>query len=286
MTQISPTDADKPKRLSWLLLIPLLLGIIAAAFIPRPIVGVIYLDAAIDSYSAQDMIEQITYASEHPRVRAVVLVMNSPGGTVTDTESVYMELAKLRETKPVVTMIEGMAASGGYYLSVGTDYILAKPSSMVGNIGVIGYTPEAPSVGDDVYSTGPYKLFGFPRDNFIRQLEMLKQGFLQAVLLGRGDALKVGPEVVVSGQIWHGAEALRLGFVDGLATRGEAFDKAAELAHIANYKVEDLRPLAGLPESSYYYFFYETPEGKVTPYPREQGIYMLYIPPVGMETAQ
>jgi membrane-bound ClpP family serine protease len=126
--------------LLWLAL-PLVIGILIASFVPKPVIGIIRLEDAIYSYSAQDMIKQIKYASEHPEVRAVVLAFDSPGGTVVDTEAVYMELAKLREKKPVVTAINGMAASGAYYLSVGTDYIYAKPSSMVGNIGVISYLP-------------------------------------------------------------------------------------------------------------------------------------------------
>jgi protease-4 len=280
MTQSAPSEQSARSRWTGLLLlIPLGLGILIASLIPRPVVGVIYLNDAIYSYTAQEMIDQIIYARDHAHVKAVVMVLNSPGGTVTDTESVYMELAKLRETKPVITMIEGMAASGAYYLTAGSDYVLAKPSSMVGNVGVIGYAPSTPSVAEDIYSTGPYKLSGSPRDSYMREMEMLKEGFLQAVLLGRGEALKVGPEVILRGQIWPGAEALRMGLVDELGTQSRAFEKAAQMAHIAHARVEDLRSLAGIPTSVPYLFFYETPDGVVTQLPREQGIYMLYIPP-------
>ena len=119
--------------LLWLAL-PLVIGLLVASLVPQPVIGIIRLEDAIYSYSAQDMIKQIEYAGKHPEVRAVVLVIDSPGGTVVDTEAVYLELAKLRTKKPVVTVINGMAASGAYYLSVGTDYIYAKPSSLVGNI--------------------------------------------------------------------------------------------------------------------------------------------------------
>jgi len=162
--------------------IPLILGILISTLIPKPIIGVIRLEDAIYSYTAQNMIKQIQYAIKHPEVRAVVLVFDSPGGTVVDTEAVYMELTRLREKKPVVTAVNGMAASGAYYLSVNTDYIYAKPSSMVGNIGVIGYLPPSPFVIEDIITTGPYKLWGAPRDSDMRQVEMIKQGFFP----GRG----------------------------------------------------------------------------------------------------
>ena len=263
----------------WLLWIalPLLVGVLIASSVPQPIVGVIYLSDAIYNYSASDMIAQIDYAIEHPEVSAVVLSLDSPGGTVVDTEAVYLELARLRATKPVVTSINGMAASGAYYLSSGTDYIFAKPTSMVGNIGVIGYLPPSPFIFEEIISTGPYKLWGSPRDTEMRQIEMIKQGFYQAVKIGRGSNLKAGPEVILRGQIWPGVEALRLGLIDKLGTETDAIEKAAELAGIAHYDHMDLRELAGL-QNSIYPFFIQSPDGATLPYPAEPGIYMLYIP--------
>jgi protease-4 len=255
-------------------ILPLAAGIILSLiFIPQPVVGVIYFSDEIYSYTASDLISQINYARVNPEIKAVVIVMNSPGGTVVDTESVYLELARLRETKPVVTMIEGMAASGGYYLSVGTDYIFAKPSSLVGNIGIIGYLPSEPSVMEEIYSTGPYKMWGERRDDFIRQMEPLKQGFLQAVKLGRGEALNAPDELILSGQIWSGSQAFRMGLVDELGAQSRAFDKAAGLAKITHYRVEDLRTLVWKDDTANIYA-----SAKILP--EEPGLYYLYMPPV------
>jgi protease-4 len=262
----------------WLVL-PLVLGVLLSLSVPQPIVGVIYLDDAIFSVTARDLIAQIDYARENPKVRVVLLVLDSPGGTVADTESVYLELARLRRTKPVVTIVRGMAASGAYYLAVGTDYILASPSSAVGNVGVIGQLPSPPAVFEDLASTGPYKMWGAPRDTFLRQMEMIKQGFYEAVQLGRGDALRIGPDVLLRGEIWPGSEALRLGLVDEIGSQSLAVEQAARMAKIAHYRVADLRQLAGLPAASPFPFFFETREGVVTPYPREPGLYLLYVPP-------
>ncbi|MGH2625910.1 MAG: S49 family peptidase [Anaerolineales bacterium] len=280
--------AEAPKRLAsrlrkdafpLLLVIAFGLGALLAAAVPRPIVGLITLNDAIYWYTAQDMIEQIRYARDDSRVRAVVLVLDSPGGTVTDTEAVYLELARLREVKPVVAMIQGLGASGAYYLSVGTDHIVAGPNANVGNVGVISQLPPEPAIYEDIVSTGPYKLWGSPRDTVLREMEAIKQGFYEAVQLGRGGALRLDREYLLRGQIWQGNEALRLGLVDELGSQSTAIERAAALARISNYEVRNLRTLAGLPDQVPYPFFMLTEDGRSTALPRDPGIYLLFIPP-------
>ena len=269
---------------TWILyvIIPLVIGILLSLFIQRPQIGVITLNDAIASGTAQDMITQIIYARTHPEIKAVILVMNTPGGTVTDTESVYMELARLRQTKPVITMVEGMAASGGYYLLSGTDYVFAKPSSTIGNIGVLGYLPTPPTVISGLYSTGPYKLWGEPQESFIGELEMLKQGFYHAVLLGRGSRLKAPADVILRGQVYTGSDALRMGLIDELGSISQAYDKAAQMAHIAHYQVVDLkRPSGVLPPLTTVSGFFQTDKnGNTLSLPKDPGIYLLYVPNV------
>lgn len=282
---MSDADArwERIRNLLLWLAIPLIAGLVlASALIPQPVIGVIRLEDAIYTYSAQNTIKQIQYAMDHPEVRAVMLVIDSPGGTVVDTETIYMELTRLRAKKPVVTVVNGMSASGGYYLSVNTDYIFAKPTSMVGNIGVIGYLPPAPFVIEDIITTGPYKLWGAPRDSDMRQVEMMKEGFFEAVRLGRGDKLSAGENVIFSGQIWSGMDALKIGIIDAFGTETDGVKKAAELAKVANYKVLDLAEPAGIDLGSGIFFF-QSPDGMVMPYPNEAGVYMLYIPPLPVQ---
>ena len=267
---------------TWFLyvIIPLLVGILLSLFIQRPVIGVITLNDAIASGTAQDLITQIIYARTHPEVKAVILVLNTPGGTVTDTESVYMELARLRETKPVISMVEGLAASGGYYLLSGTDYAFAKPSSTVGNIGVLGFLPSPPTVISGLYSTGPYKLWGEPQDTFIGEMEMLKQGFYHAVLIGRGSRLKAPETVILRGQVYTGSDAVRMGLIDELGSISQAYDKAAQMAHIAHYEVLDLKKPSGVlpPASTVSAFFQTTKDGVTLSVPKDPGIYLLYVP--------
>ncbi|GAP20196.1 S49 family peptidase [Leptolinea tardivitalis] len=270
-------------QVSLWILIPLVLGILISLLIPRPAVGVIYLSDAIYYYSAHDIIQQLTAARNSAEIRAVVIVMNSPGGTVTDTESVYREIIALKQQKPVVTVIEGMAASGGYYAASATDYIFAKASSEIGNIGVIGTQPDKPAVYEDIYSTGPYKIWGMPRDSFSRELEMLKQGFLQAVKLGRGDRLKLSDETILRGEIYSGGDALRAGLIDALGSQSEAEAKAAQMAGIRHYTVKDMFDVAGLKETvvAPMGFFRKDSDGNISSYPAKAGLYLLYIPGLG-----
>jgi protease-4 len=277
---MAETDIKWDKVRLWLLwlALPLMIGLLAASAIPRPVIGIIRLDDAIYPYTARDMIAQINYAMEHPEIRAVVLAFDSPGGTVVDTESVYMELSRLRAKKPVVTAVNGMAASGAYYLAVNTDHIYVKSTSEIGNIGVIGYLPPSPFIFEEIISTGPYKLWGSPRDADMRQIDMVKQGFFQVVQMGRGKRIKAGADVILSGKIWIGTEAVKIGIADEIGSERDALNKAAELARVAHYKTVDLRSLAVSTPMSQPSFFIQSPEGITFPYPTEPGVYMLYIP--------
>lgn len=261
----------------WLVL-PLAAGVLVSLLVTRPVIGIIYFRDAVYSESASDLIAQFTYAREHPEIRAVVIVMDSPGGSVGDTEKVYLELARLRQQKPVVTLVENMAASGGYYIAAGTDYIMVEPSSRVGNVGVRVVLPASPAVYEDEISTGPYKFYGDSRDATLRSLEPIKQSFYQAVVLGRGATLKATPEEILSGKLYLGTEAVRLGLADTLGTQSSALETAAGLAHIWNFDTKDLREQAGLSTVYYGLFFRESEDGSVSPYPREAGMYLLYIP--------
>jgi len=269
------------KNIFFFVILPLLIGLILSAFIPQPQIGTITITNAIDDYETEVAVNQIRYAENHSEIRAVVLILDCPGGTINGTELIYLELLKLRKTKPVVTMVEGLSASGSYYISAGTDYIFANPSSMVGNVGVIGTVPSKPRVFEEEYSTGPYKLWGWPQDTFIRQMDMMKTTFLQAVLNGRGKNLKITPEQILRGEIYPASEAYRLGLIDELGPLGNAIDKAAELAHISHYQIADLEQKTSTEKQattdSPKGFYGVDANGNSTGKPREPGLYYLYI---------
>jgi protease-4 len=230
----------------WIVL-PLLLGAaLAYLLVPAPQIGLIRLQDMIWTGSGAYLAELLERAQEDPRIRAVVLQIDSPGGEVTATEEIYYRLLELRRHKPLVVTVDNMAASGGYYVAAAADHIYAKPASMVGNVGVISFLPPADErrfADEDYVSTGPFKFSGGSRGDYMRQIELSKLGFLEAVFAQREDRLRLDRESLSSGEIFMGLQALRLGLIDELGANSEAVRKAADLAHLRNYEVVEVDSL-------------------------------------------
>jgi protease IV len=258
------------------IVIPLLVGLLVAWQIPRPVVGVLTIDMPILPFTTTMYLKQLEYIREHPEIRAVVIAINCPGGTVVGTEAIYQEIMHVRETKPVIVTIEDMAASGGYYIAMAGDYVYANPTSDVGNIGVISVLPPNPLVVEDTIWTGPYKAFGSSPDTSMRQAEMIKNQFYAVVERGRGDALKAKPESVKSGALWSGTTALQLGLIDSFGVRSDALQHAAREAKISHYETLDLSQVVTMPEFSF--FFGQLWQGQHAYHPTKPGVYLWYLP--------
>lgn len=265
------------RTLIFSIIIPLIAGILFSSFIPQPKVGLIEIKEPLDNDVGKSVVEQIQYANNHPEIRGIVLALDSPGGTINDTELIYLELNHLRRKMPVVTMVQGLSASGAYYVSLATDFIYSNPSAMVGNVGVIGQIPPVPILLEEIYSTGPYKFWGNPRDTYVRQIDMMKRSFLKAVEVGRGDRLAISIEQVSRGEVYPASEALGYGLIDQLGSQSEAIEKVARLAHIADYEVVDLSQMVDQEQSETSAFYSLDENGESTGYPREPGFYYLYI---------
>ena len=265
------------RTLIFSILIPLITGILFSSFIPQPKIGLIEIKEPLDNDVGKSVVEQIQYANNHPEIRGIVLALDSPGGTINDTELIYLELNHLRRKMPVVTMVQGLSASGAYYVSLATNFIYSNPSAMVGNVGVIGQIPPVPILLEEIYSTGPYKFWGNPRDTYVRQIDMMKRSFLKAVEVGRGDRLSISIEQVSRGEVYPASEALGYGMIDQLGSQSEAIEKAARLAHIANYEVVNLSQMVDQEQSEASAFYALDENGEITGYPREPGFYYLYI---------
>jgi len=243
----------KGKKISWLrILINLLLCValpLAGGFflsrqvIPVPAVGIIRLNVEIYGFSAEYLNQQISEARADPRIKAVVVQIDSPGGEVTATQTIFLELQKLRREMPVVGSIDSIAASGAFYAAMATDPVYAKPSSTVGNVGVWGYFPSEIGVNDVVLASGPFKLTASNTAEFLRGIESIKQEFIATVISQRGSRLKITDVDLAQGLAYSGRDSLALGLVDVLGSQTEAIEKAAMLAGIANYEVVDLEVL-------------------------------------------
>lgn len=223
----------------------LLLGVgtlLSLALVPTPQVAVIRIEGEIWGPYTAFVRQAMQQVGRDRAVQAVVLQIVSPGGEVTASEDLYFEVLKLRESKPVVASIDELAASGAYYVASAADWIYAKPGSAVGNIGVISILPEPDLVDEKLVTTGPFKLSGGPQAEAMRQMEMLKDTFLAAILSQRENRLKVGAEILSRGEIYLGLQAAQMGLVDQVGSLSDAIGDAANRARLRNYVVVDRTP--------------------------------------------
>ena len=225
------------------LVLVLAIGILVSlVLIPTPQIAVIRVEGDIWGGYTAYVRQAMNEAGQDRAVRAVVLEISSPGGEVTASEDLYFEVLRLREQKPVIAAINEIAASGAYYIASAADQIYAKPGSTVGNIGVISILPEPDLVDEQLMTTGPFKLSGGPQAEAIRQLEMLKDTFVAAILAQRESRLQVGPEVLSRGEVYLGLQAQQMGLVDAVGSKGDAISAAAGMARLRNYRVVDRTP--------------------------------------------
>ena len=218
-------------------------SIFVYAFPGKPKIGVINVPyTVITENSAYGITKHLHYALRDDSIKAVVIKLSSPGGAAASSERLYIETRKLREEKPVVLVMNGMVASGGYMMAMGATHSYAQTSSLVGNVGVIAFSgPLIPSLPhEDVIVSGPYKLDGTSRRSWIGAVDQLKSVFAQIVISERGKKLRISEDELVQGRIYSGLEAVKLGLADEIGGDSDAFQKAAELAGISSYGLVDV----------------------------------------------
>lgn len=226
-------------------LLGLAIGVLALLLVypGKPRIGVVDLPFVVITDDSEFIIgEFLKYAREDDSIKAVVIRMSSPGGGAASSERLYYATRKLREEKPVVIAMDGMMASGGYMMAMGANYTYAQSASLVGNVGVIASAGSLipPPLPEAIVTTGPYKLTGASRRDWIGLVNELKDGFAQMVMRERGDRLRITEEELTQGRLYTGVDAVRFGLVDELGGRAEAMEKAAELAGISNYGIVDV----------------------------------------------
>ena len=209
----------------------------------KPKIGVIDVPfSVITEDSAYVIGEYLNYARRDDSIKAVVIKLSTPGGGAASSERLYVETKKLREEKPVVIVMNGLVASGGYMMSMGASHTFAQTSSLVGNVGVVAFAGPLipPFPGEDVIFTGPYKLEGSSRREWIGTVDLLKSAFAKMVITERGSKLLLTEDELVQGRLYTGLEAKRLGLVDEIGGDSDAFEKASDLAGISNYGLVDV----------------------------------------------
>jgi len=191
-------------------------------------------------------------------VKAVVIRVNSGGGSAFASEQIWHEVQLLKAEKPVVISMGGLAASGGYYISCGANKILAEPSTLTGSIGIFGMIPDGSELIQDklglhfdVVKTNKYADFGggslmgiparpFTADEAVLMQAEIERGydlFISRVAEGRG-ITKDSVDAIGQGRVWTGEQAIKLGLVDQLGNLNDAIAEAAKLAGLKEYSVD------------------------------------------------
>jgi protease-4 len=189
-------------------------------------------------------------------IRALVLRVDSPGGSVMASEEIYRELKALHATgKPLVVSMSGYAASGGYYISAPADEIWASPATITGSIGIFAIIPTVDrtlgKVGVSVDGVGTTALSGQLRIDrplgaearalLQSQINRGYDEFLERVASGRKKS-RADIDAIAQGHVWAGTDAARLGLVDHLGSFDEAVKAAARRARLTDYAPEFIAP--------------------------------------------
>jgi protease-4 len=190
-----------------------------------------------------DIITLINQAALDSDVSAIVLLINSPGGGVVPSDEIYQALEEIRI--PIVVQMGDLTASGGYYLSMAADHLIATPNTLTGSIGVISTFPAAEEflekVGVEftVITSGEVKDFGSPyramdpeeREYWQSVINEVYQGFVEIVAASREmDEAEVLE--LADGRVFTGRQALEMGLIDEVGYLDDAIAKAAELGGI------------------------------------------------------
>lgn len=211
--------------------------------------GVVAMPSRESVIDAQKVCADLQDLAKDKDVKAVVLRVNSPGGSAYASEQIWHQVMELKKVKPVVVSMGSYAASGGYYISCPANWIVAEPNTLTGSIGIFGMFPDVSGLlreklglKFDEVKTNKYALFGtrsrpFTADELSHLESYIDRGyklFRQRVADGR--RLKVEQvEQVAQGHVWLGQDALRVGLVDQLGGVEVALRKAAQLAKLTQW---------------------------------------------------
>ena len=222
-------------------------------------IAVLYAQGAIQpGYGSHEyigekmMIEAIEKAINRSSVKALVLRIDSPGGSSLISENIYQALVKAKQEKPIVVSMGDVAASGGYYIALASDYIFATPTTITGSIGVFGTIPNASGLVEDlgihtqqVSTHGAplhYSPFAPMSDSFRAYMQesiaFVYQSFLERVSKARAMSV-TEVDQLAKGRVWIASDALSNGLIDEIGELEDAIAYAANLVDVTDYSVVD-----------------------------------------------
>ncbi|MBX7202096.1 MAG: signal peptide peptidase SppA [Bacteroidia bacterium] len=206
-----------------------------------------------DEVGSVEFSKAIRKARLDERVKAVVLRVNSPGGSALASETIWREVALTKKAKPVIVSMGNLAASGGYYISCDADTIVAQPNTITGSIGVFGlffnYRNLMNKIGVSVDTVktakyadvmSPTRVVTAPESLVIqREIERIYDTFITRVANGR-KLSKAQVDSIGQGRVWSGEDAKRIGLVDVLGGLDTAIAIAARKAKLDKYRITEL----------------------------------------------
>ena len=221
-------------------------------------VAVLYLEGAItedegDGIVSKEVVKTLKKIQKDDDVRALVLRVNSPGGSADASEQIWHAVQNVKaDSIPVVVSMGDYAASGGYYISCGADYIFAQPTTITGSIGIFGTIPNVAKlrdkVGLDIDGLSTNKHSALENNIIYKGMNPEERAMMQA-MIERGydlftsrcaEGRHVSQDYIKSigeGRVWLGFKGKEIGIVDELGNIDDAIAKAIELAHLENYQV-------------------------------------------------
>ena len=196
------------------------------------------------------IVDALHKAVDNESVKAIVLRVNSPGGSALVSDIIWREMQLAKKEKPLVVSFGNVAASGGYYIGVGGDKIFAEPTTITGSIGVFGTIPNvnelAENIGVNAEQVGTnknsvdYSFFEPMTDSFRsvmqESIEETYETFLDRVSQGRNIPVEQVNEIA-QGRVWSGVDAQALGLVDELGTLDDAIAAAADMAGLEDFGI-------------------------------------------------
>ena len=215
-----------------------------------------------EGINSEKVIKDLRKLKDDENVKAVVLRVNSPGGSAYGSEQIWYAINQLKKEKPIIVSMGDYAASGGYYIACNADTIVAEPTTLTGSIGIFGMMPNAKGLTEklgvnfDVVKTNPYADFG----NLTRPMNDGEKGLMQMYVNkgyelfltrcsdGRGISMEE-LDKIAQGRVWTGSTAKELGLVDELGGLDKALEIAIAKAGVDAYTVMNYPKKEGFLES-------------------------------------
>ena len=212
--------------------------------------GQIYSGIGDTEIHSKTFIDNINEIKNDDNIKAVVLRINSPGGSANASAEILYELLELKKKKPIIVSFSNIAASGGYYISMAGDKIYAQENTLTGSIGVLGMIPDIKKLANNVGITTDYvatnanSLYyslmegtseGF-RDVMGKGVEITYKKFVNVVMKGRNMSFSQ-VDSLGGGRIWSGKDAVRHGLVDEIGNFNDAINYAAKKANLSKYNL-------------------------------------------------